>query len=268
MKKSRTFLKFILIVSAVMFGLTILLLYFSAKRAENDQYIQIDTETMKLIQLDPPKEGDPIAIVDTSLGEFRFVLYPQYSPNAVKNFTDLAESGYYNGTYVFDSVSGAYSSAGAPNKDGSVNDTSHEAVERELHENLWPFKGAVCSMTTSVDRGVKEFLFGGGKYFNGSRFTIINTIEFDEQMKDDIREVSESKELGEAFIKKGGIPNFSQQMTVIGQTYEGFDVVDALASLGSKSNGEYNIPIDEVKVISVRIDTYHEEEQAPSTEKK
>ena len=104
MKKSRTFLKFILIVSAVMFGLTILLLYFSAKRAENDQYIQIDTETMKLIQLDPPKEGDPIAIVETTLGTVKFRLYPEYSPNAVENFVSLAKSGYYDDTYVFEAV--------------------------------------------------------------------------------------------------------------------------------------------------------------------
>ena len=174
----------------------------------------------------------------------------------MKNFTELAESGYYDGTYVFDSVSGAYSSAGAPNKDGSVNDKSHEAVARELHENLWPFKGAVCSMTTSVDKGVKEFLFGGGKYFNGSRFTIVNTIEFDDQMKEDIRTVSESKELGEAFIKKGGIPNFSQQMTVIGQTYEGLDVVEKLASLETVEGGSYSTPKEDIMIISVKIDKY------------
>ena len=48
MKKSRTFLKFILIVSAVMFGLTILLLYFSAKRAENDGHIKRPVEDLMI----------------------------------------------------------------------------------------------------------------------------------------------------------------------------------------------------------------------------
>ena len=111
-------------------------------------------------------------------------------------------------------------------------------------------------MTTSVDKGVKEFLFGGGKYFNGSRFTIVNTIEFDDQMKEDIRTVSESKELGEAFIKKGGIPNFSQQMTVIGQTYEGLDVVEKLASLETVEGGSYSTPKEDIMIISVKIDKY------------
>lgn len=261
MKGNKNAVRMVLIFTLIMGIMTLMVMLSSNAKQNNSSYITVDPTTMKLVQLDPPKEGDPIAIVDTTLGEFRFVLYPQYSPNAVKNFTDLAESGYYNGTYVFDSVSGAYSSAGAPNKDGSVNDTSHEAVERELHENLWPFKGAVCSMTTSVDRGVKEFLFGGGKYFNGSRFTIVNTIEFDEQMKDDIREVSESKELGEAFIKKGGIPNFSQQMTVIGQTYEGMDVVEKLASLETSDKGSYSIPKEDILINSVEIAVYAENDE-------
>ena len=120
MKKNRTFLKFILIVSAVMFGLTILLLYLSTKRAENDSYIQIDTDTMKLIQLEPPKDGDPIAVVDTTLGEFRFVLYPEQSPEAVKNFTSLAESGYYDNTYIYNAEEGVYASAGSKLKSGEM----------------------------------------------------------------------------------------------------------------------------------------------------
>ena len=77
MKKHRGLLKFVIAASAVLFVGTVLLLYLSAKRAENDQYIHIDPETMKLVQLEEPKEGDPIAIVDTTLGEFRFVLYPE-----------------------------------------------------------------------------------------------------------------------------------------------------------------------------------------------
>lgn len=258
MKGNRNAVKMVLIFTLIMGIMTFIVMFSSNAKQNNNTYITVDPTTMKLVQLDPPNEGDPIAIVDTTLGEFRFVLYPQYSPNAVKNFTDLAESGYYDGTYVFDSVRGAYSSAGAPNKDGSVNDQSHEVVERELHENLWPFKGAICSMTTSVDRGVKEFLFGGGKYFNGSRFTIINTVEFDDQFKEDLLEVSESKELGEAFIERGGIPNFSQQMTVIGQTYEGLDIVEKLASLETDDNGSYSTPKEDIMIKSVKIDKYSE----------
>ncbi|MGB4092906.1 MAG: peptidylprolyl isomerase [Ruminococcus flavefaciens] len=259
MKGNKTIVRSVLIFTLIMGAMSLLVMLNSNIRQKNNNYITVDPETMELVQLDGPREGDPIAIVDTTLGEFRFVLYPQYCPNAVKNFTDLAEQGYYNGTYVFNSDSGAYSAAGAPNKDGTVNDSSHEVVERELHENLWPFKGAVCAMTTTVDKGVKEFLFGGGTYYNGSRFALINTIEFDDQMKADLREVSASQKLAEAFIEKGGIPNFSQQMTVIGQTYQGMDVIEKLSALETENKGPYKIPKDDIMIISVTIDKYGEE---------
>ena len=79
MKKTNGILKFILIVTLVMGILTVVLLFLQTERAKNDQSINIDPETIKLVQLEEPKEGDPIAIVDTTLGEFRFVLRSRMS---------------------------------------------------------------------------------------------------------------------------------------------------------------------------------------------
>lgn len=263
MKKPNGLLKLVIILAVVMGALTVILLYISGQQEQNNQYVTIDPDTVKLVQLDPPQDGDPIAIVETTLGEFRFVLYPEQSPNAVKNFTELAESGYYDGTYVFNSESGAYSAAGSPQKNGEMPegyDKSRELIERELSQDLWPFCGAILSLNTTVDRSLKERILGGGKWFNGSRFAVVNTIEFTDELKDELRSSSTIEALGEAFIEHGGIPNFAQQMTVIGQTYEGFDVVEALASLETQSNGVNKIPIDDVKIISVTISEYSSEE--------
>ena len=271
MPQKNHFIRNLILLTLIMGSLSLAMMLLTKTRQYNNRSISINTATMQLVQLDPPQEGDPVAIVETTLGTVKFRLYPEYSPNAVENFVTLAESGYYDDTYVFESMNGAYSSMGAPNRDGSLNvssSSSQERVKRELHQNLWPFRGAVCLFNNSFKRTWKQYIFGGGTYYCGSRFTMLNSVVFDDEFAEEVRESSASSELAEAFISKGGIPNYSQQFTIIGQTYEGFDVVDALASLGSKSNGEYNIPIDEVKVISVRIDTYHEEEQAPSTEKK
>ena len=93
MKKLSGLTKFFVIL-AVVFGVsTVFLLYANSQQAENNTQVEINPDTMKLIQLEPPKDGDKIAIVDTTLGEFRFVLYPEQSPNGVKNFTELAEMG-------------------------------------------------------------------------------------------------------------------------------------------------------------------------------
>ena len=260
--KKNGLLKLVLILTVVMGLLTVFLLFTSVKQAENNVYITIDPDTMHLIQLEPVKDGDMIAIVNTTLGEFRFVLYPEESPNAVKNFVELAQSGYYDGTYVFSSESGAYSCAGSKIKNGEMPqdyDKSRELVERELSQNLWTFKGAVCSMNTTVDRSFKEKILGGGTYFNGSRFAVINTIEFDNETKQALLESSDNDKLNQAFIDNGGIPNFAQQMTVIGQTYEGFDVVEALANLETENSGIYNVPKDDIMIESVVISEYNSE---------
>ena len=50
-------------------------------------------------------------------------------------------------------------------------------------------------------------------------------------------------------------------MTIIGQTYKGFDVVDKLASLESKTNGTYLVPVEDVMIKSVKISTYTAEDE-------
>ena len=176
MVKGNKVVRLILIFTLIMGVSSLVVMLAGTMKERNNSYITIVPEEMELVQLDAPKEGAPIAIVDTTVGEFRFVLYPEYSPNAVKNFTELAEQGYYDNTYVFHSESGVYSAAGAPNRDGSAKDNSHELVERELHQNLWPFRGSILAMNTTIKQSFKEKILGGGTYFNGSRFMPVNTV--------------------------------------------------------------------------------------------
>ena len=266
MIKTNNVVRIVLIFTLIMGVSAFVMMLTNTLAASNRSNITVDPNTMKLVQLESPKEGDPIAIVDTTVGEYRFVLYPEYSPEAVANFTELANQGYYNNTYVFHSESGAYSAAGAPNKDGTAKDNSHELVKRELHQNLWPFKGAVLAMNTTVKQNLKQKIFGGGTYYNGSRFMVLNTVEFDDECKEELKQVSENETLADAFIKNGGIPNFSQQITVIGQTYSGMDVVEKLASLKTQDTGNYKYPVDDVMINSVTIGTYSAKET--KTEKK
>ncbi len=265
-RENKKFLKVLIIMSLSMGILSLMLMLISNVRDKNNTYISIDVDTMELIQLEKPKEGDPIAIVETSLGEFRFVLYPDRCPEAVKNFTELAESGYYDNTYIYDSNSGAYSSGGSKKKDGSFDSSdSHEHIKRELDQDLWPFRGAVCCDITLFDRSFKEKILGGGTYYCGSRLTFVNTIEFTDDIKKQLRESSAGEKLSDAFISLGGIPNFSQQMTVIGQTYQGLDVIEKLASVDAVDNGMYHTPSDDVMILSVRTDTYSEQEKSTET---
>ena len=261
MKDARRLIRIILILTIFMGALSLGLMILSDQREKNNKSIVIDVDTMKLVQLEAPKEGDQIAIVDTTLGEIRFVLYPEYSPKAVENFVKLAESGYYDNTYVFDAQDGAYAGYGAKEKNGSAGSDTDERIPRELHQDLWPFRGAVCMVNTEYSRTFKQKILGGGTYYCGSRFDILNSIAFTEKISDELRDNSVSTELAEAFITKGGIPNFSQQMTIIGQTYEGMDVVEKLASLETSDKGSYSTPKEDILINSVEIAVYTENDE-------
>ena len=52
------------------------------------------------LQFTHPAAGDTIAVFDTSAGVFKAVLFSTEAPQAVQNFTTLAQQGFYNGLTV------------------------------------------------------------------------------------------------------------------------------------------------------------------------
>lgn len=240
------------------------IVFYFVVMASQKGYNYIDPDTLELVQTEEIAEGAPIAIVTTSLGEFRAVLYPDYAPQTVAQFIELAESGYYDNTYVFEAKNDVYFAAGSIDSNGSLPadlEASRERVPRELHQNLWPFKGAFCAMTTAEEGGFFKRLFRNTETFTGTRFMVLGSVDFtDEAFVQQFREASGSELLADAFIERGGVPNFSQQMTIFAQTYEGFDVVEAICGaelFDTPSSAGYTPPKEDICIESVRISTYH-----------
>jgi len=48
-------------------------------------------------QLRKQQAGDITAVMNTSMGEIKILLFPDAAPKAVENFTTHAKNGYYNG---------------------------------------------------------------------------------------------------------------------------------------------------------------------------
>ena len=48
-------------------------------------------------QLEKPKVGDTVAIMETSEGTIKIRFFPEAAPKAVENFVTHAKDGYYNG---------------------------------------------------------------------------------------------------------------------------------------------------------------------------
>lgn len=224
----------------------------------------IDMKTLELVQKEKPDDQAPAAVIKTTLGDIKAVLYPEYAPKAVESFIKLAESGYYDNTYVFQSEPGVYFGAGSSEKNGDLGDSfieEAESVEQELHQNLWPFRGAICSMATGQEKGFFKKLSGNAKVYNGSRFAVMNSVEFTDEMKQQLLDTNKNDTtVADAFIELGGVPNLSQHITVFGQTFDGFDVIDKLTDLEVNEDDEgTKIPVEDVKIETINISTYGKE---------
>ena len=132
----------------------------------------VDMSKVQLIQLDEPESDAPAMKITTTAGTIVAELFPEQAPAYVKQFTELAESGYYDDTYVFSVEKGVYFEAGSPNADGSLDsdaDGTYEKVERETSGDLWPFRGAFCVPTTSKEGNILDRFTGRMTSYCGTR---------------------------------------------------------------------------------------------------
>ena len=193
------------------------IVFYAIVMISHQGYKMIDPDTLELVQTEEIQEGSPTAIITTTMGEIRAVLYPEYAPQTVAQFISLAESGYYDNTYVFEVKNDVYFACGAGDSSGNLPDSATEEQEhlpQEIHQNLWSFKGALCSMNTTVDTSFTKRLFHNETFYTGSRFMVLNSVDFsgDEEFLQEFKEASGNEELANTFIEWGGVPNFPNNL--------------------------------------------------------
>jgi peptidyl-prolyl cis-trans isomerase B (cyclophilin B) len=62
-----------------------------------------------------PKDGDEVAVMETSLGKVVLMFFPDKAPNHVENFKMLAKQGFYDGTKYHRVIPGFMIQGGDPN---------------------------------------------------------------------------------------------------------------------------------------------------------
>lgn len=238
----------------------LLSLGFSVWQGLTDNYTAVlDTNEIALIQLDPPAAGAPVALMHTTAGDLTFTLYPEECPETVANFISLAQSGAYNGTYVFRVEPDVFFSAGSQAPAGTLTDDTvpSEHIPQELSPKLWPLRGALCALAVKTEGGFWKTLTKTRETYTGSRFLVANSIEFTEEMRKELlTSASEGmKPVAEAFTEHGGIPNYAQQITVFGQLTDGFDVLDAITGAELSGEADAQRPKDDILINSIEIQT-------------
>lgn len=243
--KKITAVKLLLVTLALLIGLS------GCRTAQRKSAIaDYDYSEMELVQLDAIGGGStadrPTAVMTTSLGVIKIVLYPEYAPNTVSNFMALVEEGFYDNTAVLGVRESAFFQG--VNSDGETKTTSGGLIDNEYSACMWPFKGAVGSYC-DVDG------------FGDSRFFIIDEQPLTQEQLDKLKTITVGEgeeerqmlpdELLTAFKEVGCAVTMSGFYTFFGQTVEGFDVIETIckAQVDKKAR-----PVEEIKIIKIELE--------------
>ena len=194
------------------------------------------------IQFTRPVEGDTIAVIETSLGTIRAVLFPDKAPQACDNFIGLAQGGYYNGL-SFTRVESGFSVEAGQNAQGTATTIwNGNGYPAEVTDALHHYSGALCA--AMGEDGLAKSVFYFMQTLPGS---------VDEELMNQMAAQGFRQEVMDAYAAAGGAPYLDYTDTVFGQVYEGMEVVDAIAAVELDETGR---PVEAVTIQSVAIGTY------------
>ena len=109
----------------------------------------------------------PRAIIDTKFGEIEIELFSDKAPGHVKNFTDLAKKGFYDGTTFHSVIPGFMIQGGDPN-------TRDTAASRSRHGTGGPGYNIKAEFNdTAHKRGVVSMARAQDPDSAGSQFFIV-----------------------------------------------------------------------------------------------
>ncbi len=168
---------------------------------------------------------DKVAELHTSAGEIDIRFFPEAAPNHVKNFIDLAEKGYYNGTKFHRVIPGFMIQGGDPNTISGPLETwgtggSGKYLKAEF--NKIPHKRGIVSMARaqSPDSASSQF------------FVVVKDSNF-----------------------------LDGQYTVFGLVTKGMDVADKIVNAPKGANDRPNNP---VSIDSIKIRAANPDEKGPA----
>lgn len=227
----------------------------------------IDPSTIEYIQLEQPKEGEDIAIVETSMGDITVLLYTEEVPEVVQNFKDLVNQGFYDNQIVFhvERAAGAVAT-GSSTPDGNGGDSNTGKPKKaQYSSNLWPFSGSVAALCYEAGA------FWNKSNYYDSRFFFIGDVDITDDVVSEMEKYNFPAMMKNTYIQYGGVPQFGQYHTVFGKIISGMDVVDAILALpltyepadaaasdssATQEQLSNNRPVEDVVIRKITLSTY------------
>ena len=170
--------------------------------------------------------------LSTSKGNIYIELYED-TPLHRANFMKLVEMEFYNGLLFHRVIDGFMIQGGDPKSKGAkASDALGSGgpgyqVPNEIEVGHVHIKGALAAARTADE-------FNPQKESSGSQFFIVHGSKLNEKMLESFEArngMHYTPEQRADYLKYGGTPFLDGQYTVFGRVIEGFDVIDAIASV-------------------------------------
>jgi peptidyl-prolyl cis-trans isomerase A (cyclophilin A) len=172
-------------------------------------------------QSSPPAPGNPVVIIDTSLGSITIELFQAQAPVSVENFLQYVRDGFYPGTIFHRVVSGYVIQGGGYTADLDEKAT-RPPVQNEATNGLSNQRGTVAMARTRVLRS------GTSQFF----INLANNSALDH---------------------RGYSPD-DFGYAVFGRVIAGMDVVDKIASVPTAvKSGMENVPVTPVVIKGMTV---------------
>lgn len=217
-----------------------------------------------ITQLDPPAQGEEIAVMHTSMGDIKIKFFPEEAPKAVENFKTLAKDGYYDGITFHRVINDFMIQGGDPTGTGSGGESMYgEYFEDEFSPNLYNFRGALSMANAGPNTNGSQFFIVQAKTVTEGYWDYIDEIVAEygtenvlyNSQTGNMVKVNYSDEARQIYNEIGGTPHLDYCHTVFGQVFEGMEVVDAIASVAVDENDN---PADDVIIESITFENYGE----------
>lgn len=231
---------------------------FTTEYSSNTSSENTETENSNsILQFSEIKEGEEVAVIETSMGDIKVRFFKNEAPKAVENFITHAKNGYYDNLIFHRVIPNFMIQGGDPNGDGTGGESIWgKPFEDEVIPSLRHFYGALS-------------MANAGSETNGSQFFIIQKDDLEptyvDQFKDfmkiqdnDLAEGVKVKDIYpsnicEKYMEIGGTPHLDGMHTVFGHVYEGMDVVEKIAKVKTSTNDK---PVEDVVIKSIKIVPY------------
>ncbi len=189
------------------------------------------------------QQGDIVAVMKTTMGEIKILLFPDAAPKAVENFTTHAKNGYYNGIIFHRVIPDFMIQGGDPTGTGRGGESIWgRSFEDEFNVDYHNIRGALS-------------MANAGPSTNGSQFFIVQANEVDAGLLSQMEQLADRgfpTECVNDYKALGGTPWLDFKHTVFGQVVDGMDVVDAIATV---KTGFGDKPLEDVVILGIDVET-------------